>query len=60
MKKESLPVLYVVIPCYNEEEVLEITYKDFINVITSKAENYYYFFLLFHVNLVLSSSFLHS
>ena len=31
MKKEKLPVLYVVIPCYNEEEVLEITYKDFTN-----------------------------
>ena len=30
MKKEKLPVLYVIIPCYNEEEVLRITYKDFI------------------------------
>ena len=28
-KKNETPVLYVVIPCYNEEEVLEITYKDF-------------------------------
>ena len=32
MKKENkLPVLFVVIPCYNEEEVLELTYKDFSN-----------------------------
>ena len=32
MKKNSkneLPILYIVIPCYNEEEVLNITYKDF-------------------------------
>lgn len=28
-KNDKLPILYIVIPCYNEEEVLEITYKDF-------------------------------
>ncbi len=28
-KKSELPLLHVVIPCYNEEEVLELTYKDF-------------------------------
>lgn len=30
-KLNKLPILYIVIPCYNEEEVLEITYKDFTN-----------------------------
>ena len=29
--KEKQPILYVVVPCYNEEEVLPITYKDFVN-----------------------------
>ncbi len=29
MEKRKLPILYIVIPCYNEEEVLEITYTDF-------------------------------
>lgn len=29
-KMKELPILYIVIPCYNEEKVLEITYKDFI------------------------------
>ena len=34
MKKENkkeLPILHIVIPCYNEEEVLNITFKDFTN-----------------------------
>ena len=30
-KRKEMPILYIVIPCYNEEEVLEITYKDFSN-----------------------------
>ena len=29
--KKDLPLLNIVIPCYNEEEVLKITYKDFTN-----------------------------
>ena len=28
-KRKKLPILNIVIPCYNEEEVLELTYKDF-------------------------------
>ena len=41
MKKErkDLPVLYVVIPCYNEEEVLNITFKDFINELNTMIKN---------------------
>ncbi len=30
-KTKKLPILHIVIPCYNEEEVLELTYKDFTN-----------------------------
>ena len=32
-KRKDIPILFVVIPCYNEEEVLRITYKDFISEI---------------------------
>ena len=42
MKKEKrkvLPILYIVIPCYNEEEVLNITYKDFIDELNSMIKN---------------------
>jgi glycosyltransferase involved in cell wall biosynthesis len=39
MKKEKLPVLYVVIPCYNEEEVLEITYRDFTSELDYMIKN---------------------
>lgn len=39
MKKESIPILYVVIPCYNEEEVLEITYPIFIKELNKMIEN---------------------
>lgn len=34
LKRESnisRPILYMVIPCYNEEEVLPLTSKDFLN-----------------------------
>ncbi len=39
MKKEKLPILYVVIPCYNEEEVLEITYPDFTNILNKMIKS---------------------
>ena len=35
MTKEKKPILYIVIPCYNEEEVLPITKKIFIDKISS-------------------------
>ena len=37
MKK--LPILFMVIPCYNEEEVLEITFNDFKNELFKMVDN---------------------
>lgn len=34
-----LPVLYVVIPCYNEEKVLPITSKQFLEVVTDMIQS---------------------
>ena len=42
MKKEKrkiLPTLFIVIPCYNEEEVLRITYKDFIDELNTMIKS---------------------
>ena len=39
MEKRKLPILYIVIPCYNEEEVLEITYPDFTNQLNSMIKS---------------------
>ena len=39
LKRKELPVLHIVIPCYNEEEVLNITFKDFIDELNSLIKN---------------------
>ena len=36
---QSLPVLYIVIPCYNEQEVLPITASMFLQKIIDLVEN---------------------
>ena len=37
MPKKECPILYIVIPCYNEEEVLPVTGKLFLNKITQTS-----------------------
>jgi len=39
IKRNELPILHIVIPCYNEEEVLNITYKDFIGELNTLIKN---------------------
>ena len=36
---EAVPVLYIVIPCYNEEEVLPITSKEFLQKLNNLIDN---------------------
>ena len=38
-RKNNLPVLYIVIPCYNEEEVLPITLNSFLNQLDSMIKD---------------------
>ena len=38
-KRKELPILFIVIPCYNEEEVLNITFKDFTEQLNKMINN---------------------